>query len=183
MSVPRRRRRRLPDEVRAAAVRAVLCLSFTLVGVVVATLASYAGSWLLTPALLAMGLGVFGTMWCLLEILISRQVAAQRMRAPGSAYPMAGSRTPPGPPAARPLPPPGPSSVYRQPYESAEPQPYAPGQQPYGPGRQQPYGPGHQPPRAPYQQPYRQPREQPHQPPRQSPPQPPRQARVRPNHP
>ena len=103
MSLPRRRRR-LPDEVRHAAVRAVLCLAFTLVGVVVATLASYAGSWLITPALLAMWLGVFGTMWCLLEILISRQVAAQRMRGPNSAYPMAGSRAAPEPLAARPLP-------------------------------------------------------------------------------
>ncbi|MBD0691481.1 hypothetical protein [Streptomyces sp. CBMA123] len=103
MSVPRRRRR-LPDEVRSAAVRAVLCLAFTLVGVVVATLASYAGSWLMTPALMAMGLGVFGTMWCLLEILISRQVAAQRMRGPNSASPMAGSRAAPEPLAARPFP-------------------------------------------------------------------------------
>ncbi|WP_224282531.1 hypothetical protein [Streptomyces sp. LS1784] len=178
MSVPRRRRRRLPDEVRAAAVRAVLCLSFTLVGVVVATLASYAGSWLLTPALLAMGLGVFGTMWCLLEILISRQVAAQRMRAPGSAHPMAGSRAPSEPPAALPFPRPGSSSVYRQPYESAQPQPYGRGQQqPYGPGQQQPqpYGPGQQQPRLPHQEP--------HRPPRQSPPQPPHQARVRTNQP
>ncbi|MFF2548598.1 hypothetical protein ACFVUY_39395 [Kitasatospora sp. NPDC058063] len=177
MSVPRRRRRRLPDEVRAAAVRAVLCLSFTLVGVVVATLASYAGSWLLTPALLAMGLGVFGTMWCLLEILISRQVAAQRMRTPGATNPTAGGRGPSEPLAARPFPRPGPSSVYRQPYES--PQPQSPQQQPPqpygGPGRQQPYGPGNQPQRAPHQQPY--------QPPRQAPQQPPRQARVRPNHP
>ncbi|MEV7188263.1 hypothetical protein [Kitasatospora sp. NPDC093102] len=170
MSVPRRRRRRLPDEVRAAAVRAVLCLSFTLVGVVVATLASYASSWLLTPALMAMGLGVFGTMWCLLEILISRQVASQRMRAPGSAHPMAGSRVPSEPLAARPLPRPGSSSVYRQPYESAQPQPYGPGQ-----AQPQPYGPGQQQPRLPYQQPY--------QPPRQSPPQPPRQARMRTNQP
>ncbi|MGW7447524.1 hypothetical protein [Kitasatospora sp. NPDC054795] len=167
MSVPRRRRRRLPDEVRAAAVRAVLCLSFTLVGVVVATLASYAGSWLLTPALLAMGLGVFGTMWCLLEILISRQVAAQRMRTPGATHPTAGGRAPSEPLAARPFPRPGPSSVYRQPYES--PRSQSPQQPP------QPYGPGHQPQRAPHQQPY--------QPPRQAPQQPPRQARVRPNHP
>lgn len=107
MSVPRRRRR-LPDEVRAAAVRAVLSFSFTLVGVVVATLASYAGSWLMTPALMAMGLGVFGTMWCLLEILVSRQVAAQRMRAPNSATPMAGSRAAVREPlAARPFPRPG----------------------------------------------------------------------------
>ncbi|MFE3505703.1 hypothetical protein [Kitasatospora sp. NPDC059160] len=115
MSAPRRRRR-LPDEVRSAAVRAVLCLSFTLVGVVVATLASYAGSWLMTPALMAMGLGVFGTMWCLLEILISRQVAAQRMRGPNSAHPMAGSRAAPEPLAPRPFPRPG--SAPQQPYRS-----------------------------------------------------------------
>ncbi|MFB7619100.1 hypothetical protein [Kitasatospora sp. NPDC056181] len=108
MSVARRRRR-LPDEVRTAAVRAVLCLAFTLVGLLVATLASFAGSWLLTPALMAMGLGVFGSAWCLLEIMISRQVAAQRMRGPNSASPMAGSRAPSGPrPLPRPAGPPPP---------------------------------------------------------------------------
>ncbi|MFG2848399.1 hypothetical protein ACGF12_35360 [Kitasatospora sp. NPDC048296] len=129
MSVPRRRRR-LPDEVRAAAVRAVLCLAFTLVGVVVATLSSYAGSWLMTPALMAMGLGVFGTMWCLLEILISRQVATQRMRGPNSAYPMAGSRVAPDPLAARPLP--RPSGAPQQPYPPQHPHPHPhPPQQPY----------------------------------------------------
>ncbi|MFE6751262.1 hypothetical protein ACFVGM_35815 [Kitasatospora purpeofusca] len=96
-----RRRRRLPDEVRTAVVRAVLCLAFTLVGIVVAALSSYADSWLMTPALMAMGLGVFGTMWCLLEILISRQVAAQRVRAPNSASPMGGSGAPAGPPQYR----------------------------------------------------------------------------------
>lgn len=87
-------RHRLPDEVRSAAVRAVLCLACTLVGLMMAVLASYADSGLLTPALMAMALGVFGTMWCLLEIMISRQVAAQRMRGSGSASPMAGSRPP-----------------------------------------------------------------------------------------
>ncbi|MER7584648.1 hypothetical protein [Kitasatospora sp. NPDC097691] len=133
MSVPRRRRR-LPDEVRAAAVRAVLSLAFTLVGVVVATLASYAGSWMLTPALMAMGLGVFATMWCLLEILISRQIAAQRIRTPGSAHPMAGSRMPPPEPlAARPFPRPGASapqqpnqSVYQQPQQRPQQPPHQP---------------------------------------------------------
>ncbi|MEV7601967.1 hypothetical protein AB0O91_31835 [Kitasatospora sp. NPDC089797] len=131
MSVPRRRRR-LPDEVRSAAVRAVLCLAFTLVGVVVATLASYAGSWLMTPALLAMGLGVFGTMWCLLEILISRQVAAQRMRGPNSASPMEGSRVAPEPLAARPFPRSGgtPPPHRQQRPQPQQPQPYPP-QQPY----------------------------------------------------
>ncbi|MER5354053.1 hypothetical protein ABT093_27420 [Kitasatospora sp. NPDC002551] len=134
-----RRRRRLPDEVRRAVVRAVLCLAFTLVGIVVATLSSYADSWLMTPALMAMGVGVFGTMWCLLEILISRQVAAQRMRAPNSASPMAGSRAParPVPPAPRaPLPGPGAQQAYPpQPYP---PQPYPP--QPYPPQGQRPQG-------------------------------------------
>ncbi|MFJ4191751.1 hypothetical protein [Kitasatospora sp. NPDC089509] len=134
MSVPRRRRR-LPDEVRSAAVRAVLSLAFTLVGVVVATLASYAGSWLMTPALLAMGVGVFGTMWCLLEILISRQVAAQRQRGPNSASPMAGSRVAPEPLAARPFPRPGAAPPQHQP-QRRPPQPQ-PSQQPYPP--QQPY--------------------------------------------
>ncbi|MGW2542445.1 hypothetical protein ACWC5I_16605, partial [Kitasatospora sp. NPDC001574] len=45
-----RRRRRLPDEVRTTVVRAVLCLAFTLVGIVLAALSSYADSWLMTQA-------------------------------------------------------------------------------------------------------------------------------------
>ncbi|MFE2727663.1 hypothetical protein [Kitasatospora sp. NPDC059327] len=131
MPSARRRRRRLPDEVRAAAVRAVLCLSFTLVGLVVAALGSYADSWLMTPALMAMGLGVFGTMWCLLEILISRQVAAQRMRGPNAASPMAGSRAPAGArPGPRPAGPPNPAAPPppRVPpaYPQAGPRPAAP---------------------------------------------------------
>lgn len=90
--MPAARRRRLPDEVRAAAVRAWLFFSCTLISLIVATLASYARSWLLTPALMATALGVFGTAWGLLEILISRQIAAQRRRGPNSLDPMAGSR-------------------------------------------------------------------------------------------
>ncbi|GAA3018389.1 hypothetical protein GCM10020229_32040 [Kitasatospora albolonga] len=90
--MPTARRRRLPDEVRAAAVRAWMSFSFTLVGLIVATLASYARTWLLTPALVAMAVGVFGTAWSLLEIVISRQIAAQRMRGPHANSPMAGSR-------------------------------------------------------------------------------------------
>ncbi|WP_159394332.1 hypothetical protein [Streptomyces sp. NRRL S-495] len=131
-----RRRRRLPDEVRTAVVRAVLCLAFTLVGIVVAALSSYADSWLMTPALMAMGLGVFGTMWCLLEILISRQVAAQRVRAPNSASPMGGSRTPAGP------------SQYRQPSQAqSQPRSPTPSQpRPRAPQPQPPYG---QPPQRP----------------------------------
>jgi hypothetical protein len=41
-----------------------------------------------------MAVGVFGTVWCLLEILISRQIAAQRMRGPNSASPLAGAKEP-----------------------------------------------------------------------------------------
>ncbi|MER5866771.1 hypothetical protein [Kitasatospora sp. NPDC002040] len=87
-----RRRRRLPDRVRAAAVRAWMFFSCTLISLIVATLASYARSWLITPALMATAVGVFGTVWCLLEILISRQIAAQQRRGPNSANPMTGSR-------------------------------------------------------------------------------------------
>ncbi|GAA4992441.1 hypothetical protein [Kitasatospora paranensis] len=85
-------RRRLPDEVRAAAVRAWLSFSLTLVALTVAVLASYAHSRLLPLSLFGMGLGVFGTVWSLLEILISRQIAAQRRRGPNSASPLDGSR-------------------------------------------------------------------------------------------
>ncbi|WP_406087510.1 hypothetical protein [Kitasatospora purpeofusca] len=141
-----RRRRRLPDEVRTAVVRAVLCLALTLVGIVLAVLSSYADSWLMTPALMAMGLGVFGTMWCLLEILISRQVAAQRVRAPNSASPMGDSRTPAGPPR----------SQYRHPPQ-AQPQARSqPQSQPQARSQPQPRPRGPQPPpqaRPPYPQP------------------------------
>ncbi|MFE7563673.1 hypothetical protein [Kitasatospora sp. NPDC057500] len=133
-----RRRRRLPDEVRRAVVRAVLCLSFTLVGIVVATLSSYADSWLMTPALMAMGVGVFGTMWCLLEILISRQVAAQRMRTPNSASPMAGSRAPAG--RSQQQRPAYPQAQYPQSQYQQRPRPpQPPYQQPYQPPAGPPY--------------------------------------------
>ncbi|WP_406111348.1 hypothetical protein [Kitasatospora purpeofusca] len=164
-----RRRRRLPDEVRTAVVRAVLCLALTLVGIVLAVLSSYADSWLMTPALMAMGLGVFGTMWCLLEILISRQVAAQRVRAPNSASPMGDSRTPAGPPRSQyrhppqaqpqarsqpqsrprgPQPPPQARPPYPQPPYPQQPDAQPPHAQP--PQAQPPYG---QPPQRPGAQP------------------------------
>lgn len=72
-------RRRVPDEVRAAAVRALLFLSCTLMALTLAVLASYAHrNSLLVPALAAVALGVFGTVWCVLELLISRQITSQR---------------------------------------------------------------------------------------------------------
>ncbi|MFD4910182.1 hypothetical protein [Kitasatospora purpeofusca] len=159
-----RRRRRLPDEVRTAVVRAVLCLALTMVGIVLAVLSSYADSWLMTPALMAMGLGVFGTMWCLLEILISRQVAAQRVRAPNSASPMGDSRTPAGPPQPQYRHPP---QARSQPQAQSQPRPRVPqpppqARPPYAqpPQAQPPYP---QPPHA--QPPYAQPPQRPGAPP------------------
>ncbi|MGF1429206.1 hypothetical protein [Kitasatospora sp. LaBMicrA B282] len=89
-------RRRMPDEVRAAAVRTVVFLAFTLVSLSVATLASFAHARkALTLMLLVSGIGVFGIVWCLLEIVISRQIAAQRRRGPGYDSPRAVSRPSP----------------------------------------------------------------------------------------
>jgi amino acid transporter len=83
----------MPDEVRAAAVRTVLFLAFTLVCLTVATLASYAHARkVLSLSMLVAGLGVFGIVWCLAEIVIARQVAAQRQRGPGRDDPLIGSR-------------------------------------------------------------------------------------------
>ncbi|GLW55759.1 hypothetical protein [Kitasatospora phosalacinea] len=87
-----RRRGRLPDEVRAAAVRAGLSFAFALVAFVVALFASWAHTDLLTPALALMALGVFVLAWCLIDVVVSRQVAASRRRSPNSAGPLEGSR-------------------------------------------------------------------------------------------
>ncbi|MFJ4681525.1 hypothetical protein [Kitasatospora sp. NPDC088783] len=87
-----RRRGRLPDEVRAAAVRAGMAFAFTVFTFVVALFASWAHTGLLTPALALMALGVFLLAWCLIDVAVSRQVAASRHRAPNSAAPLEGSR-------------------------------------------------------------------------------------------
>ncbi len=85
----------MPDEVRAASVRTVIFLAFTLVSLIFASLASLAHARrAMTMALLITGLGVFGIVWCLLEIVISRQIAAQRRRGPGGDTPSTGSRQP-----------------------------------------------------------------------------------------
>ncbi|MDH6136505.1 hypothetical protein P3T37_005933 [Kitasatospora sp. MAA4] len=85
-------RRRMPDEVRGAAVRAVIFLALTLVSLVFTALASFAHSWVLTPALMVTGVGVFAIAYCMLDILISRQIASQRRRGPGRDSPIAQSR-------------------------------------------------------------------------------------------
>ncbi|MGW0086433.1 hypothetical protein [Streptomyces sp. NPDC003393] len=72
------RRRRLPDPVRTAAVRAVLIISVTLVQAVVAFLFTLTGSWLAFPMVLG---GVAGTVvatWAALDVWVTRQVWNQR---------------------------------------------------------------------------------------------------------
>ncbi|MDH6109034.1 hypothetical protein P3T36_006043 [Kitasatospora sp. MAP12-15] len=85
-------RRRMADEVRSAAVRAVLFLALTLVLLTITALASFAHSWVLTPGLMASGVGVFAIAYCLLDIMVSRQIAEQRRRGPGRDSPIAQSR-------------------------------------------------------------------------------------------
>ncbi|MFB8029867.1 hypothetical protein ACFQ6U_32550 [Streptomyces sp. NPDC056465] len=71
-------RRRMPDPVRTAAVRAVIILALTLIQAVVAFLCTLAGSWLAFPMVLS---GVAGTVvatWSVLDVWVTRQVWNQR---------------------------------------------------------------------------------------------------------
>ncbi|MEU1351422.1 hypothetical protein ACFYPA_35590 [Streptomyces sp. NPDC005775] len=71
-------RRRMPDPVRTAAVRAVLIMSLTLIQAVVAFLTSLAGSWLAFPMVLSgVGSTVVAT-WSVLDVWVTRQVWNQR---------------------------------------------------------------------------------------------------------
>ncbi|THA29249.1 hypothetical protein [Streptomyces sp. A1547] len=72
------RRRRMPDPVRDAAVRAVLIVAVTLTGATVTFFLTLTGSWLALP----MGIGaIAGTVvatWGVLDVLITRQMWNQR---------------------------------------------------------------------------------------------------------
>ncbi|WTI84271.1 hypothetical protein OG338_02815 [Streptomyces sp. NBC_00726] len=71
-------RRRMPDPVRTAAVRAVLVLSVTMILAMVAFLTALAGSWLSFPMVLS---GVASTVvatWAVLDVWVTRQVWNQR---------------------------------------------------------------------------------------------------------
>ncbi|WP_031084640.1 hypothetical protein [Streptomyces sp. NRRL WC-3549] len=71
-------RRRMPDPVRTAAVRAVLIMSLTIIQAVVAFLCTLAGSWLAFPMVLS---GVASTVvatWSVLDVWVTRQVWNQR---------------------------------------------------------------------------------------------------------
>ncbi|WAZ20327.1 hypothetical protein STRCI_001439 [Streptomyces cinnabarinus] len=72
------RRRRMPDPVRTAAVRAVLIIALTLIQAMVAFLCTLAGSWLAFPMVLS---GVASTVvatWAALDVWVTRQVWNQR---------------------------------------------------------------------------------------------------------
>ncbi|WP_241989866.1 MULTISPECIES: hypothetical protein [unclassified Streptomyces] len=71
-------RRRMPDPVRTAAVRAVLVMALTMILAMVAFLTALAGSWLSFPMVLS---GVASTVvatWAVLDVWITRQVWNQR---------------------------------------------------------------------------------------------------------
>ncbi|MCM2415314.1 hypothetical protein AB0N93_37330 [Streptomyces sp. NPDC091267] len=71
-------RRRMPDPVRTAAVRAVLIMSLTIIQALVAFLSTMAGSWLAFPMVLSsVGSTVVAT-WSVLDVWVTRQVWNQR---------------------------------------------------------------------------------------------------------
>ncbi|MET7764609.1 hypothetical protein [Streptomyces sp. NPDC005336] len=72
------RRRRLPDPVRTAAVRAVIIVAVTMVQAMVATLCTLAGSWSAFPAVLATVASTVVATWGVLDVWVTRQVWNQR---------------------------------------------------------------------------------------------------------
>ncbi|MER6145456.1 hypothetical protein ABZ547_39275 [Streptomyces sparsogenes] len=72
------RRRRLPDPVRTAAVRAVIIVAVTLVQAMVAVLSALAGSWLAFPAVLTTVASTVLATWGVLDVWVTRQVWKQR---------------------------------------------------------------------------------------------------------
>ncbi|GAA3862949.1 hypothetical protein GCM10023084_15420 [Streptomyces lacrimifluminis] len=72
------RRRRLPDSVRTAAVRAVLVISVTLIQAMVAFLSTLAGSWLAFPMVISSVASTVVATWAALDVWVTRQVWRQR---------------------------------------------------------------------------------------------------------
>ncbi|GAB2914800.1 hypothetical protein GCM10027075_13260 [Streptomyces heilongjiangensis] len=72
------RRRRLPDPVRTAAVRAVLIIAVTLIQAMVAVLCTLAGSWLAFPMVLSSVASTVAATWGVLDVWVTRQVWSQR---------------------------------------------------------------------------------------------------------
>lgn len=69
---------RMPDPVRAAAVRAVIVVAVTLVQLTVAVLCSLAGVWLAFPTLLCTVASTVVATWAVLDVWVTRQVWIQR---------------------------------------------------------------------------------------------------------
>ncbi|MFF7887010.1 hypothetical protein ACH40F_25605 [Streptomyces sp. NPDC020794] len=72
------RRRRLPDPVRTAAVRAVLIIAVTLIQAVIAFLSTVAESWLAFPMVLSSVASTVVATWAALDVWVTRQVWNQR---------------------------------------------------------------------------------------------------------
>lgn len=72
------RRRRLPDPVRTAAVRAVLLISVTLIQAMVAFLCTLAESWLAFPMVISSVVSTILATWGVLDVWVTRQVWNQR---------------------------------------------------------------------------------------------------------
>ncbi|MET9802786.1 hypothetical protein [Streptomyces sp. NPDC006368] len=71
-------RRRLPDPVRRAAVRAVLIASLTLIQAMVAFFSTLAGSWLAFPTVISSVAGTMLSTWAAADVWVTRQVWNQR---------------------------------------------------------------------------------------------------------
>lgn len=72
------RRRRMPDPVREAAVRAVLIVALMLIQAVVAFLCTMAESWLAFPMVLSSVASTVVATWAALDVWVTRQVWNQR---------------------------------------------------------------------------------------------------------
>ncbi|MEU9256009.1 hypothetical protein AB0D66_29765 [Streptomyces sp. NPDC048270] len=72
------RRRRMPDPVRASAVRAVLIVSLTLIQATVGFFLTLTGSWLAFPMVLGAIAGTVVATWGVLDVWITRQMWNQR---------------------------------------------------------------------------------------------------------
>jgi hypothetical protein len=72
------RRRRMPDPVRTAAVRAVIIIAVTLIQAMVAFLCTMAGSWLAFPMVISSVASTVVATWGALDVWVTRQVWNQR---------------------------------------------------------------------------------------------------------
>ncbi|WP_349307905.1 MULTISPECIES: hypothetical protein [unclassified Streptomyces] len=69
---------RMPDPVRAAAVRAVLITSVTLIEAVVTALLTVGGSWFSAPSMIFTVVSTIVATWSVLDVWVTRQVWNQR---------------------------------------------------------------------------------------------------------